>query len=292
MNAKFIQLMCLAALLMFSPVAYPKSSVWKITKGDKFFYLGGTVHFLSASDHPLPKEFEFAYQNSEKLIFETDIVKIKTPESQQKFLRAMLFDSKRTLMDELDPRTFNELKNFLAGRQISIENFLSFQPWAVGLTISVLEYRRMGMKTEYGVEEYFNMKVSLDKKQRGYLESVDEQLSFLLSMADVESNLMINHTLRDLKLLPSYLEFLKNSWRKGDIEAVTKHSSIVQMKSEFPSLYNTLIVNRNNRWMKHLLKLNDNDIIEFVLVGALHLNGEEGLLSQLENEGFGISQLQ
>ena len=63
------------------------------------------------------------------------------------------------------------------------------------------------------------------------------------------------------------------------------------MKSEFPVLYDTLITNRNNKWMADLLSLNNNDIIEFVLVGTLHINGKEGLLHQLRNAGYQINQL-
>lgn len=37
--------------------------------------------------------------------------------------------------------------------------------------------------------------------------------------------------------------------------------------------------------------LNNNENIEFVLVGAMHLNAEEGLLNQLKLAGFKVEQL-
>jgi uncharacterized protein YbaP (TraB family) len=288
---KYLYLILLISIGLFPSTSYSKSSVWKVSKDDNYFYLGGTVHILNASDHPLPKEFFHAYENSDKLIFETNISESKTPEAQQKFLYAMLFKSGRTLSDDLNPKTFQDLKSFLTSRQIPIANFAQFRPWAVALTISVLEYQRIGMVPEYGVEEYFNKQAALDNKQLGHLESLDEQISFISSMESIDPNLLINYTLRDLETLSELSNFLNNSWRTGDIEAFTTHSLIVQMKAEFPDLYNTLITNRNTNWMSDILTLNSNELIEFVLVGTLHLNGEDGLLNQLKIAGYEITQL-
>lgn len=288
---KYIYLILLISIGLLPSTSYSKSSVWKVSKDDKHFYLGGTVHILNASDHPLPKEFLHAYENSDKLIFETNISESKTPEAQQKFLYAMLFKSERKLSDDLDAKTFQDLNSFLASRQIPIASFAKFRPWAVALTISVLEYQRIGMVPEYGVEEFFNKQATLDNKQLGHLESLDEQISFISSMESIEPNLLINYTLRDLENLSELSNFLKDSWRTGDIEAFTTHSLIVQMKTEFPEIYNTLIADRNNNWMSDILALNSNELIEFVLVGTMHLNSKDGLLNQLKIAGYEITQL-
>jgi len=278
-------------LWVFSSTSFAESSVWKISKGSNYFYLGGTVHLLDSSDHPLPEEFSTAYNDSDKLIFETDISGSKTQESQQKFLYAMLYKSQKTLKDDLSVETYQNLSKFLTSRNIPIENLMQFKPWAVAVTIAVLEYQRLGMMPEHGVEEHFNRLASSDNKQLGSLESLDEQISFISSMGNIEPNLMVNYTLRDLKTLPEFIQFLKKSWRTGDIEAFTSNSVIAQMKSEFPDLYHTLLTKRNNNWMSDLITLNDNNITEFVLVGALHLSGKEGLLNQLKAAGYKAEQV-
>ena len=63
------------------------------------------------------------------------------------------------------------------------------------------------------------------------------------------------------------------------------------MRNDFPEMYHTLIVNRNNTWMRKILAFIDDSDIEFLLVGALHLNGKEGLLHQLRTQGFKVEQL-
>ena len=94
-----------------------------------------------------------------------------------------------------------------------------------------------------------------------------------------------------LSAYPEFIDVMKSSWRSGDIETLTTNSLVVQMKSDFPELYNTLVISRNNDWMLTLSTLNNNNVKEFVLVGALHLNDKEGLLNQLSKAGFKIEQL-
>lgn len=271
--------------------AYAQSSVWKISKDGQYFYLAGTIHLLSEQDHPLPQAFIKAYKDSDTLVFETDIAAAKLPEFQQKFISAMTYDSGKTLKEDLNQKTYLQLKQYLASRDTAIEAFSQYRPWAVSLTISVMEYQRLGMTQEYGVEEYFYQQTLKDNKQLLKLETLDEQLFALQSMSQIEPNILINFTLRDLKELPSSVSALKNSWRTGDVEAFSSNNLVVQMKNDFPKLYATLVTNRNNNWMRSLRMLNNNENIEFVLVGAMHLNAEEGLLNQLKLAGFKVEQL-
>ena len=129
MNTKhFFSICLLIALNALSVSTLAESSVWKISKGDKYFYLGGTIHLLSPEDYPLPQAFIDAYRDSDKLIFETDIANADTPESQQKFLSAMTSGSDKTLIDKLDNTTYQQLQDFLASRNIPVENFSRFYP--------------------------------------------------------------------------------------------------------------------------------------------------------------------
>lgn len=288
---KFQTLIFSLLISFFCAFSYGASSVWKASKGGKHFYLGGTIHLLKPSDHPLPQEFTEAYQDSDTLIFETDIDGSNSIEAQQKFMQAMMIKTGDTLQDKLNAKTYQKLSDFLAARGIPIITFQQLEPWAAAVSTTVMEYQLIGMQPEYGVDNFFSERARTDGKPILSLESIDDQISYLASMGNIEPNVMIEYTLKDLESLPEFTEFLKTSWRSGDVEAFTKHSMIAQMKSEFPNLYKTLITNRNNNWMKQLLMLNNNDATEFVLVGTMHLNDREGLLSQLKASGYKLEQI-
>jgi hypothetical protein len=60
------------------------ASVWKVTNDQHSLYIGGTIHVLTPDDYPLAKEYDLAYQASDKVIFETDMQVVSSPEFGQK----------------------------------------------------------------------------------------------------------------------------------------------------------------------------------------------------------------
>ena len=281
----------LIVLNALSTSVFAQSSVWKVSKGDNYFYLGGTIHLLNPEDHPLPEEFTTAYKDADSLIFETDLAEAQSAEAQQKSLAVMAYSDGGTLKDDLSDESYSKLSDYLTSSGMPIQAFGQFKPWAVALTLTVMEYQKLGMQPDYGVDQHFNAKALADNKAVGELETFDEQLSFISSMGDIDPNIMVEYTIRDLKELPGFVKSMKNNWRNGDIEAFSKESSIATMKAEFPDLYDNLVVKRNNNWMPKLTALTGSKAKEFVLVGALHLSDKEGLINQLKLAGFTIDQL-
>ena len=268
-----------------------ESSVWKISKGDNYFYLGGTVHLLTPEDHPLPEEFNQAYKDVSKVVFETDLAATETPEFQSKMFAAFTYPDERTLASELKPEVYAKLQAFLAARQMPISNFSKLKPGGLSLMLAMMEYQRLGMTPEYGVDAFFNQLAVSDSKNILGLESPEQQLSFLESMINVEPNTGIEYTLRDLTKLPEIIHSLKQSWRSGDLDALSETLDLAKVKTEFPEVYEALITNRNNNWMTQLPLFLEDSPKEFVLVGAMHLNGKEGLLHQLKQQGFEVKKL-
>lgn len=267
------------------------SSVWKISKGENYFYLGGTIHVLSLADHPLPAEFTTAYRDADTLIFETDMSVAESAETQTVFLEALRYHDGRSLADQLEPETYDRLKRYLDSRYLPIANFSEIQPWGISMMISMIEYQRLGMEPEYGVDAYFYRLATAEGKETLGLETMEDQLEAFRSMEGVDPNDIINYTLRDLKLLPQLVDSMKKTWRSGNVEDFSNNPLSLQLKTDFPRIYTALVVKRNNAWMTKLVTLTDDASTEFVLVGALHLNDDVGLLNQLEERGFGIERL-
>ena len=279
------------AINLFIQSVIAQSSVWKVSKGDNYFYLGGTIHMLTEEDHPLPDEFLIAYNDANEVIFETNLTEVGTPQYQSKMTQVMTYHDGSTLIDELSPETYTQLDNFLTRRGIAIAHFSTFQPWGVALVLSIMEYQRLGMTGEFGVDSYFNHLALQDNKIISNLETPDEQLMALTSMSFIEPNEAISLSLRDIERLPELIGSMKAMWRSGDLEMLSKHPLVAQMKMETPKMYKALVIDRNNNWMKKLPLLVDNKNIEFVMVGAMHLVGKDGLLHLLKQQGFQIELL-
>jgi len=283
----------LAVLISFFAAnpSYSKSMVWKISKDADHFYLGGTFHLLSESDHPLPEQFMEAYDNADEVIFESDIAGAQSPAFQQKMLDIMMYQDGQTLSSELSDKTYQQLKEFLLERQMPIEQLAPFKPWAVTLILTVQEYTALGMVPEFGVDLWLEKRARKDGKEIQSLETTDEQLSFIASLENIEPNRNIQYFIRDIQKVPELIADLKVGWRAGNLEKIENNSMTIQLKDEYPEIYDTLLVKRNNDWMKTLTYLFDDNAIEVVLVGAMHLVGKDGLLDLLEQRGFTITQL-
>jgi len=118
----------LLVLLLLPSLCFAETSLWQISKNGNHLYLGGTIHVLKKTDYPLPVEFTRAFEKSDKLMFETDIEKAKSPEFGKKMAQMMMLPAGKSLKDILNKKTFSRLKQYLVTKNIPVDNFLSFKP--------------------------------------------------------------------------------------------------------------------------------------------------------------------
>ncbi len=275
--------------IVFTFQAFAKSPVWKISKDGNHLFLGGTIHLLSQSDYPLPGAFETAYNNSILLVLETDIQKLRTPECQQTILKKTMYTGDQNITQFLKPDTIQDLEIHLTNRGIPMEPMLKFKPGLLSATLTVLELQRLGL-IGTGVDEFFSLRALNDKRRINHLESVNDQIEFISKMGEGNENAFIKYTLNDLKDLPKLFDSMKNAWKNGD-NVQLQIIAIDPWRGRFPKLYNSLLVERNNNWIPQIETMLRTKEVEFILFGALHLVGENGILTQLKALGYKIENL-
>ena len=289
MPQRHIILSCLFLLLVV-PRVQAESPVWRISKGDNHIYLGGTFHLLSSSDHPLPEAFARAYKDANILVFETDIEKAQTPAFQMAMMKALTYQDERTLQTALKPETLKALEAFLTSRGLQLESFAKFTPGGIGLMIAIMEYQRMGMQPMYGVDSVYHQKALADKKTVSLLETPEEQLKFISKIGEGQGDGMIAYTLEEIERLPELINGLKQAWRNGNLEQLDE-LALEDSREQFPQTHKSLITDRNNAWLAPIKKMLQDEHNEFILVGALHLAGPEGLIAQLKKQGYKVENL-
>jgi hypothetical protein len=280
----------LSLLLLFSSLPVNADSpVWQVEKNGNLTFIGGTFHVLTAADYPLPAAFEKAYQQSSLVVFETDIEKLESPEFQQAMLRELSYSDGRNLQQVLRPETYLALSEYFSARGIPIASVINYKPGLVATLMTVIELQRLGLVGE-GVDTYFSAKATRDQKQRGQLETVDEQIQFIANMGAGNEDELLAFNMADLEKLPALWQSMKDSWRSGDMPRLYQDTGI-SLKNDFPEIYQSLLVERNDAWMPQIEAMLNTKEVEFVLVGALHLAGEDGLLSRLTARGYKVRQL-
>lgn len=279
----FILLLAIVANNIFA-----QTSVFKVTGNRNTIYVGGTIHLLQKDDFPLPKEFNQAYDAADILVFETDIEAMNDPSLATDMMQKGMYSKDKTLETELSAETYEALSTASTKSGIPIALLNKMKPSMVVITLTIMELQKMGF-TEEGIDAYYHKNAILDHKEILFFETVEEQLDILMSMGEDNEDEYIEYSLRDLLDLESTMEELKSAWKTGDRKEMASQNDL--MKKDYPSTYKSLLLKRNNRWMKGLQKMMKTEKIEFVLVGALHLYGSDGILSMLEKKGFEVEQL-
>ena len=261
--------------------------VWKISNDKGMFFLGATIHVLSRDDYPLPGAFDQAYARSSVLMLEADLAAFQDPALLPQIMSSMMYTDGTTLHQVLSPGTFAALEEYCLSRGLPIELLEGLRPGMAMMTVMATELQRLGLAGT-GVDEYFRQRATAQGRNILYLESVLEQIEFISGLGAGQEDEFVNYNLAELDRIPELMHSIKSAWREGNLDAL-EGISLLHMKLQFPGTYDTLVSSRNRAWLPVLESLLDTAETELVLVGALHLAGEQGLLSLLRMKGYEVT---
>ena len=265
------------------------ASVWRVTSGTNTLYIGGTIHLLTAQDYPLPKAYEKAYQAADKVIFETNMETLSDAAFRRQMQTELSYSDGTTIDQVISPETYQSLKIYLNARQIPFTAIQHLKPSALAISLSMIELKHLGFTSE-GVDQFYAQKAQQDDKPKGWLEEPEAQVEMLSNLNDQDSNDVINYTLSDIKDMPKTMNDLRECWRKGDMETMAD-IELKDFKQDYPEVYQSLLVERNNLWIPQIEGMLKDDGVEFIMVGAMHLAGPDSLLEKLKINGYTVSRL-
>ncbi|MDR1198541.1 MAG: TraB/GumN family protein [Prevotellaceae bacterium] len=277
------------AMIMFGLIStgygISQTSVWKISKGDREIYLGGSVHILRPEDYPLPKEFDVAFAKAGTLVFEADI---KDPEILNKAITESMLPEGQTLKSVLNERQYKALYDAANDAGLPFSLIEKMKPGMAIMTISATKLQQINLSAG-GVDVYYYDKASNKNKNVEFLESIDFQIDLICNLPfDLDE--FMAYSLKDMQKFNYEEEFtaLINDWRNGKALAKTE---IEEMERDYPSVYRAMFTDRNRKWLPKIKKYIEDDNIEFIIVGSAHLWGNDGLLNMLKKEGYKVGQL-
>jgi len=276
-------------VFVFCAQSQAESSVWKVQKGDSVMYVGGTIHLLRQSDFPLPQEFEKAYASSDMLVFEVDLGKANDPSIQQKLLSKAMYTDGSTVEQHLSADVYKLLNEHCLTNGIPIEQLKLFKPQIIAVLMDAMELAKLGVAQD-GVDMFFYKSASRDNKVVEGLETIDEQIDYLLEMGKGHEDDLVSYTINDIDSTKKNFEIIVDSWKRGDVD---KLDSLIigEIRTKMPEIYKNIITDRNNNWMKLIEKYFENQKTEFVMVGMAHLVGPDGIIEMLSKKGYKVEKL-
>ncbi|MBW1770959.1 MAG: TraB/GumN family protein [Deltaproteobacteria bacterium] len=155
------------------------------TKKNTVYFLG-SVHVMKSDAYPLAPEIERAYEDSKKIVFETDVDEANDPAVQAKMMTLGLYMNGQTLKENVSEETYKLLEEKAVAAGIPMASFDLFRPWFCALTLSVMEFQKLGFLPTYGVDTYFFNKAKKAGKEIIPLESTAYQLNLFAEMVELQ----------------------------------------------------------------------------------------------------------
>jgi len=277
------------ALVFFAanPAAFAASSVWQVRHAGETVYLGGSFHLLRPSDFPLPAEFDRAFERAERVVFETDVGRMQSPEIATRLMQEARYVGGRDLKDALSGGTWRKLRAHAKENGPPVSAIRRFKPFMAATMLTMNELRAMGV-SERGVDLHYYEKAKQTGKGIRALESVDEQIELMAGLGKGRENALLRYTLEKIERIETDFERMLQAWRNGDAE--TLETVFVKELKRFPEIHEQMLVARNRAWMAPIEGFLDSPETEFVLVGVAHMVGEHGLLTLLKERGYSVER--
>ena len=164
-----------------------------------------------------------------------------------------------------------------------------FKPWALALTLLAMEWQTAGFDPDLGLDKHFYDRANAEGKAVQGLETVAFQISRFDEMTMPDQDRLLAQTLKELETETAAVTALADAWKAGDVATVEK--IVLQDVKSDPVMYRRLIVERNQNWLPQIQALFTRAKPAFIVVGAAHLVGPDGLLATLRARGFALVQL-
>jgi uncharacterized protein YbaP (TraB family) len=267
-----------------------KGFLWKVQSKTNTAYIAGSIHAYKSELFPLPKNMEDAFDKSDALAVEANINEVR-PESIMTMINGAFYQDGSTLEKHLSKETYETTVQKLNELGLFLELFQNTKPWFVALTVTSVELLKLGLDPEHGIDKYF-LKKAENKKKIVELESIDYQVNLLNGFSDAEQELFLVSAFTDLEILKEEINEILKAWNTGDTKTMESFvSKSLQDKPRMLPIYEKLVFERNKNMVSKIEDYLKTKEHYFVVVGAAHLVGKDGIIEILKKKGYLIEQL-
>ena len=269
--------------------AEPGPLLWQMQTREGEVLLLGSVHMLRAQDYPLAEAVESAYERADRVVLELDLGKLNPVEMQLALHRIGLAAEGETLESLMGPESWDTAIRLSGELGVELKRLMAAKPWYAALTVANLEMVRLGFRPEHGIEQYLTRRSVGDGKPIHGLETIDYQLGIFNGMPLADQRRLLLQTLEDARRMEQDMDGLIEAWNRG--EAGRLGELLGEGFEDYGSLYETLVVRRNREWLPQVEAWAEKGGTTLVVVGALHLVGEDSLIGLLKARGHPVRRL-
>ena len=270
----------------------PVPLLWKVSDADNSVYLLGSMHLLTEADYPLASAVDAAFADSAQLVFEIAPDQLDPAHLAQTMLHAATRSDGKTLQQSLPMPTWKALQAYAQTQGIVVAALQNYKAWFVALMVMMGESQKAGVNPALGLDQHFMQRAAQAGKATAGLESAESQIALFDGMGAQAQLQFLQEALADAPHTQTQMDELLVAWRQAD-EAALERLGLKDLRRDYPALYQSVNLARNRAWLPRIEALlrdshRDNAL---VVVGALHLLGDDGLVRQLVRKGYRVQRL-
>jgi uncharacterized protein YbaP (TraB family) len=294
-----------------SPALSPSSPLlWKAEDPNTggTLYLFGSIHVGQEDLYPLPEAVMNAYQTSDALAVECDIVTMqKDLGTLTQYTQAFLYEGNDNITNHLSPETYQKMTDFLAQYSpygTSLALFQSYCPafWSSLIDECILDLA--GLQSNLGLDHFFLTLALEEEKEVLEIESPAFQFQLLASVPDALQDYLIRSTINAPEQEADSLVELYEAVKTGNETALnallfedtdlSQEETLTEeerqtlqplMEDYTKSIYTT----RNAHMTKTAKTYLEEGRQVFFVVGMAHMLGKDGIVAQLSAAGYKVA---
>jgi uncharacterized protein YbaP (TraB family) len=268
-----------------------KHFLWRVESPTTRVYLMGSIHVLTPEFYPLPEVIEQAFEESDTLVLEIDMFAPGQEKVLQSSHEYAQYEPGQSLKTELSEDRYMELLALMSRYHLSIEDFQHVRPWALSSLIGSMDASPATARihAEHGVDVYFRRKAE-GRKRVLELETTEGHALIMTALSDDEQVLMLQRAMQEQEQAVASFERMAELWRRGDADAINRQLQ-QDNDPQFEFYRRMMYDERNARMARRIQDFLKSDQTYFVVVGAGHMVGEQGLVALLQRRGYTVTQL-
>jgi len=268
--------------------AQGKSFLWKVQSRSGVLFLAGSIHALTPDAYPLSPAYQRAFDAAGALVEEIDLAEANPLTSGPALIAKGTYQDGRTFDAVVSPETAALVADRLQGIPMVMNLIQPMKPWMVMLLIEALSAQAAGLDPQLGLDKHFYDMADRTGKTVMGLETLESQVDRFDRMPEALQEKLLRSELAEQETERTGLRSLVTAWKTGDAASV--EATLLAGFRDNPEAYASLVTERNRNWMPQLEACLVRASPCFVVVGAAHLVGPDGLLAMLRARGYGVEQ--
>jgi uncharacterized protein len=258
--------------------------LWHYQSPTAAVFLAGSIHALKATLYPLPAQFDAAFERSDHLVVEVDVTALDASELRRSLEQHGRLPGDETLADVLDEGVYAELVEHLEEQGLPLAPLRHMRPSLLAAQLAMWQLRALGYAPESGVEAHFLGRAG--ERPVLELETLQAQLGILADQPFSLQQQLLAEALQPLAGVEQQIAGMVRAWLAGDdADLMRLFHGERPTSPEHDAFMRQLLLERNLAMADRIAQFLGSHGTYFVLVGAAHLAGEDGIPAILAARG-------